>query len=247
MAIVTKITLKEPISVICINSKYSTKLIQNATYQATHLHTYNLRNSKTERRLFLKDVGSYSSKYFTLANGSSLDTISDFDTERNNDSLDTSKKNYTGQFVRCRYSTGKTLKQNEIYYVEEQRTNHNSNNRWSNTKFKIRGIRNLVSPYRFAEIDIREQRNIKLKNLNGDKVKTGEQTRKFLLYTEKEKISILFETLTKAIVDINKTQSTVSIDITKLMIAKGRNYNLQEEDIKPFLKSRIDTMLKSFK
>lgn len=237
---------KEPLRVICINARNSTKLIKGATYFAQGIKT----GSDKKREVQIKDVGFYSINYFSLMDGRSLNTEPDFHIQNNRKSLDTTNKNYKGQFVRCRWSTGKSLKEGEIYYVEEQRETTEISS-WNNTsykhvKFKIRGIRNPVNPYRFEEIDIREQRSIKLKNLKGDKIKTGEQTRKFLLYSEREKIQILFEVLYKTLFDLSKTEITPDVDMLSLMIRKGNNYALLEEDIKPFLKGKVETLLKKF-
>jgi hypothetical protein len=145
---------------------------------------------------------------------------------------------------------GKSLKAGEIYYVEEQKIKKDSNPKngyyRSDVKFKIRGIKNPVSTYKFEEIDIKEQRNIKLKNLKGDKIKTGEQTRKFLLYTEKEKIQILFETLTRVLSDLAKIEINEKPNLIRLMLIKGNKYALIEDDIKFFLKEKIETILKPF-
>jgi hypothetical protein len=233
------ILYKSPIRVVCINPKNSTKLIKGATYLASSIHSWNKK-----RTVYLQDVGSYGIANFTLLDGRSLDSEPDFSIERK--SLD-NEKNYTGQFVKCKYSSGKSLKEGEIYYVEKEKREPRANGRWTDLKLKIRGIRNYVSPYRFEEIDIKEQRNIKLKNLKGDKIKTGEQTRKFLLYTEKQKITILFETLAKVMTDLSKIEIETEIDIVGLMVIKGRKYNISSEDIRPFLKNKIETILKPFK
>lgn len=235
-------TCPEPLKVICIKTNNSTKLIKGATYLAASLHTY-----KTSRTLYLKDVGNYDPKNFTLLNGDSIENMPDFSIERK---LLDDKKDYVGQFVRCRYSSGKTMKDGEIYFVENQKVTERKSS-YNNSinydvKIKIRGVRNYVSPYRFQEISIREQRNIKLKNLKGEKTKTGEQTRKFLLYTEKQRICILFDVLSKVIIDLNKMEIDRKIDIVKLMINKGKNYNINEEDITPFLKGKIGTLLAPF-
>lgn len=238
------ILYKDPIRVICINSKNSTKLIKGATYFATGIITNNYTHN---RKVCIKEVGSYSIDYFTLVDGRSLNNEPDFTIE--NTSIDTNNKNYTGQFVKCRWSSGKSLKEGEIYYVEKQiesikKYGYNGYNN-KIIKFKIRGVKNQVSPYRFDEIDIKEQRNIKLKNLKGDKIKTGEQTRKFLLYSERERVQILFEVFYKTLFDLSKTEIS-DVDITALMIKKGNNYSLIEEDIKPFLKSKVETLLKTY-
>jgi hypothetical protein len=234
--------LTNPLKVICINPKCSIKLIKGATYIAESIHTYNKKRS-----VYLKNVGSYDPKNFTLLNGDPLTNQPDFTIERN---LLDANKNYTGQFVKCRYSSGKSMKEGEIYYVEnekrELRKGYGSNNNYYDVKLKIRGVRNFVSTYRFEEIPIKEQRNIKLKNLKGEKIKTGEQTRKFLLYTEKEKINILFEILARTMADLNKIEYDKEINIVDQMITKGRNYNIAKEDIIPFLKNKIEIILKPF-
>ena len=230
---------KEPLQVICVNLN-STKLIKGATYTAQALYT-SPWGVKNERYITIKNVGSYVIKNFTLLDGRSLDNEPDFQLEDQNKHLDASK-DYTGQFVRCKYSTGKILKEDEIYYVEKQQKKS-----LHSIKLKLRGVRNYISSYRFKEIPLKQQRNIKLKNLKGEKIKTGEQTRKFLLYSENEKIRILFETLTKVIVDLNNTVFNDEIDLIGLMVIKGkRNYNLTEEDVKPFLKNKLETTLKIF-
>ena len=233
----------EPIKVICINSKSSTILIKGAVYDAISIRTYD------KKIVQLKNVGSYFAKFFTLTNGKPLESVPDFSIKRE-ESIDPKNKNYKGQFVKCMYGTGKTLKENEIYYVENQKltsvVGYNGNT-WTDSKIKIRGIRSYVSPHRFTEIPIKEQRNIKLKNLKGEKTKTGEQTRKFLLYSEKERTAILFEILSKVLIDIGKVEIYGKIDIMKLMLGKSKyKYNLIESDIKPFLESNIKNLLKIY-
>lgn len=235
---------KEPIRVICINAKHSTKLIQGATYFSTGIYT---KSWNGERSVNLQGVGSYNIKYFTLMDGRSLDSEPDFIVPYNK-SVDTQNNNYTGQFVRCRWSSGKSMKEGEIYYVKEQKqiSRTDSRNRvHTETKFKIRGVRNCVNPYRFTEIPLTEQRSIKLKKLKGQDIKTGEQTRKFLLYSDKEKIKILLETLYKVIIDLNNAEIE-NPNLLELMLIKGRNFALIEDDIKPFLKGKIDTLIKPF-
>lgn len=236
-----EIIYKEPIKVICVNSKISTKLIENGIYLANSIYT-----DKSLRIVCLNNVGRYNANSFTLLDGTPLKEQPDFNIENNR--LDLKDKTYTGQFVKCRYSSGKTLKENEIYYVEEHKKipvigwggqiRHED-------KFKIRGIKNFVNAYRFLDIPITEQRKIKLKNLKGEVTKTGEQTRKFLLYTEKEKMIILFETLSKIISDLKYVNLTEKPDFVELMLSKGKNYNLIEEDITKFL-SMVKPLLEIF-
>jgi hypothetical protein len=233
---------RKPIQVIC-NSDSSTKLIKGAQYIAISINTTTC-NNKINRTIYIKDVGGFVLKNFTNIDGSSLDNEPDFSIQTDNRLIDT--KDYTGQFIKCiySYSSCKSLKGNEIYFVEKQINTPSSRGRYD-IKLKIRGIKNLVNSYKFREIDISEQRKIKLNNIKGNITKTGEQTRKFLLYTEKEKTIILFETLTKVLVDINNIHDG-SVNITDFMIKKGKNYCLIEDDIKEFLKTTILDSLKPF-
>ena len=234
---------KEPLKVICIKTGNSKKLIKGAIYFAT----YNIARSNgkiKENYVNLKDTGSYKSEYFTTLDNINLTKYPEFKTEQIK-SIDTSKNDYTGQFIKCRYSTG-NLKDNEIYYVEEQRNISKNSNRYI-AKLKIRGFRNLINPYRFTEIPISEQRKIKLKNLGGECVKTGEQTRKFLLYTEKEKIFTLYQVLARTLFDMKRIEFNENPDIIKLMLIRCKEHGIIEEDITTFLKQKPETLLKKFK
>lgn len=245
----TSAIYKEPIKVICIKATTSIKLIKGGIYSATAIYSSN----KTDRIIYLKDTGNYSISYFRLFDGSSLDSVPDFTLERAK-SVDVGNIDYTGQFVKCgRYSSSKVLKTDEIYYVEKHEQKQSTRKNWNGTlttstdhKFKIRGIKNYVNVYNFLEIPIKEQRNIKLKNLSGQKIKTGEQTRKFLLYTEKEKTQILFETLARVLIDLSGVELSNTADFVTLIKVKGKKYSLVDEDITPFLNSKIQTLLNKF-
>lgn len=242
------ISYKEPVKVICIDSKNSTKLIKGATYLASSLITYNYSNKK-ERKIYIKDVGSYHIDYFTLLNGKSLKNESDFNVEYNK--LD-NNKNYIGQFIRCKssYSSSKILKQGEIYLVENQKTIQQKlyNGKSINElKLKIRGIKNFVTAYNFEEISVTEQRKFKLKNLKGEKINTGEQTRKFLLYSENERNIILLEILAKVLKDLNNAQN-INVEKPKLLeliLSKGKKFDITKEDVNVFLKNNIENIIKT--
>lgn len=231
------------LKVICINPKSSTKLIKGATYKATSLYT---STSDNVRKLYLKDVGYYDYKNFSLEDGSSLTEIKDFSTSY--ERLD-SEKTFIGQFIRCKWSYGKSLKGGELYYVENEKREVKRSygtNTYVDLKFKLRGIKNFVGCHSFEEVPLVEQRKIKLKNLKGEKIKTGDQTRKFLLYTEKERTSILFETLSRVLIDLHKIEFNEKIDIVKLILSKGKNYCMIEEDVKIFLENSISDTIKHF-
>jgi hypothetical protein len=231
------------LKVVCVTAKNSSKLIVGATYIVTDIYTYSLN----KRTVYLKNLGGFSSTFFRLPDGSTLDNLPDF---IRTESVNVNKKDYTGQFVKCRCSTGKVLKEGEIYYVDKQIIIKKAvyNQKYIKTKFKIHGIRNLICPDRFEEIPIIEQRNHKLKNINGNKIKTGEKTRKFLLYSEKEKVAILFEILAKVLLNIKNIELPDNVDIIKLMVIKGnKDYALIENDVITFFKNEIGILLNVYK
>jgi hypothetical protein len=232
---------QKPIKVKCVNPNSSTKLIKNGIYELTGIYTH----SRNRRTAYIKNVGSYSINSFETLNGESLKNISDFFINTYNENKIDEKKDYTGQFVKCRYSSSKSLKKGEIYYVENQFL-ENRTSYYNVIKFKIRGIRNRVNSYNFEEIPQQEQRNIKLKNLAGQKIKTGEQTRKFLLYTEQERIYYFLETLSRVVKDIINTDTTNSdIDIIDMVVKRGNKHNMRREDIEKYMKKYLSTTLKS--
>jgi len=187
-----------------------------------------------KKQVHLNKVGNYTASNFKTLDGQDLNTFSDFQIPYTNMRTDIS---YKGQFVKCKYSGSKMMKINELYYVEDEHnvSKYYAYNRSSYTekKFKIRGINNLVGIHNFEEISKSEQRSIKLKNLKGEKTKTGDQTRKFLLYTDREKLAILIELLTKILVDINNIEllENHKLDIIDLILRKGNKYNMKREDI----------------
>lgn len=233
--------------VICINSKHSTKLIKGAVYDVDALHTNNL-----DRYIHLCNLGSYNIKKFTQTDGQSFDNIKDFSVNNNYlERIKPGEKDYTGQFVKCFCDTGKSLKKDQFYFVESQKsTTHTSYNgtTWYEYKIKIRGIRNLISSDRFIEIPLIEQRNIKLKNLEGTPIKTGEKTRKFLHYDEKKKTAILIDAINKVLIDINNTANydKVNINFIEMILIKGKNYNIIENEVIEFLNSNIGSLIKCY-
>lgn len=233
----------EPVAVICINAKTSIKLIKDAIYYAMSMKTYTHGKTVT-----IKDIGFFNSSLFTLLDGTPLNSEPDFKLKEHTP-LNIYSNNYTGQFVKCRKGNIKSLKLNEVYYVEDQLiktyVSKYNNKTYPETKFKIRGIDRPLSPFNFEEMSIAEQRNIKLKNLNGSEIfKTGEQSRKFLQYDEKEKVSVLIDTLNKVLIDAKRVVSVKNkLNLTSLMIKKGMRHSLIAEDINNFLTPEIKKLL----
>jgi len=225
----------EPIKVICVKTKSSKKLIKGAIYSATGIGT---EADDPKKRNILISIGRYSLDCFTSIDGKSLEDAPDFKINWK-PTLD-KNKNFTNQCVRCRYGSGKSIKTGEIYFVEDQRTKIHTG--WNGTlspyiQVKIRGLKRWLNADNFEEMPIAEQRKIKLNFLNGDKIKTGEQTRKFLLYSEKEKIQILLQLLVNSLVDFNIAEHTEQVHISELILNKGKQYNIINEDITEFLEN----------
>ena len=239
--------------VICINSKGSTKLVKGCIYTVTSL-SIGTRANKVDRIINLKEIGSYSIKYFTLLDGSTLENMPEFLPERNK-VLDTHdrntgeiKTNYSGQYIKCRWGSSKNLKEGEIYLVEDQKITSRigfKNQIYYDAKIKVKGLKNYLSPWEFEEISLSEQRKLKLKSLKGIKIKTGDETRKFLLYTEREKMSVFFDTLSRSLAEVKSIEMTEQPNIIELMLRKGDKHNIKQEDIEPFL-TKIKPVLKSF-
>lgn len=243
MSTESTIFLDEPVMVVCKNEKASIKLIKNATYYAMSLQTYT-----NQKSVYIKDVGYFSAYHFLLLNGNSLEKETDFRIKKP-EVLNTTLNKYTGQFVRCRTDKIKSVKIDEIYYVEDQviRNYKSSYNGklYPEIRLKVRGVDRYLSPYNFEEIPIHEQRCIKLKNLNGSKIfKPGEQDRKFLQYNEKEKITILFEILYKVLTDANRIVSSKDkLNLIDLMVKKGIKHSIIAEDINSFITPEIKLLL----
>ena len=241
---------KDPLEVICTSDK-SSKLIKGSKYFAISIYTNTLPEVEGDDRIrtvYIKNLGGFNTKIFSLLDGSPLHNHPDFIIDQKN--VDPDKESYIGQFVKCRFDHGKSLKESEIYYVEDQKITQTK--RFSRTtnlyKFKIRGIHNWIASYRFDKISIAEQRLIKLRNLEGiKKLKTGDQSRKFLLYSEKEKSVILLNILTKVLTDINNANLGTKYNLIELMLNKGNNYNITKNEIFDFLNNNILELLKPYK
>jgi len=227
--------VKESLKVICIKST-SRKLIKGGIYSASCLNTQKCWHSNDYfKTIYIDNIGSYNSSYFTNIDGTSFDNTADFTTKYQKN-LDCGAINYTGQLVRCSYGSGKILKEGEIYFVEEQK----------NRTIRIKGSRFFYSSYNFNEIPVAKQRLIKLKELKGEKTKTGDQTRKFLLFTENEKKLILFELLYKVLINLRSVELKEKPNIPKLMLSLGGKYNIIEKEVIEFLSQEIDNLIKTF-
>jgi len=229
---------------IQVVSKVNTSnLIKDATYTAISIRTRkNLTSVNTailQRIIHIKGLGYNDINNFKLLNGDNFDNVPDFN-ELFNNRLDP-KKNYTNNLVRCVNAENcKNLTTDELYFVEKQI--QRAKNR---IELKLRGIKNTVSFYRFEEIPLSEQRNLKIKNLNNEKIETGENIRKFLSYSEKEKICIIFELLYKVSFQLSKTKdiSNINTDIIKMILNKGKKYNIIEEDLTKYLNVDVNSIL----
>lgn len=236
--------IQKPIKVICINSKNSTKLLEGGIYYAISLYdTLSMYGTAVgddvNKKVNIKGFSHYDANNFKLETGDNLETLDCFKVISNY--LDCETINYTGQYVICTSSHCK-LKEDEIYYVERQ---IKIKGNCFSANLKIKGIKNPISSYYFGSIPISEQRLFKLKCIKGDKIQTGDTIRKFLLYTIEERNNILLTYLTRILIDITKSQSyhNAKIDIKSLIIKKGKQYDIIEDDVDEFFKLDIKNIV----
>lgn len=230
--------------VIYTEKNKSTKLVEGCEYLATNL--YGAIGDKI-RFVQIQNIGCFNSRYFTLPDGTPLNTLDPFSIENKNIRVKPSLIDYTGQYVRCSFSTSKYIKENEIYYVESQFKNNLASQYYADFvySFKLKNIKHSVASYRFYEIPLSEQRNLKLKSLNNEIIKTGTSDRKFLLYNEKERNIILLNIFTKSLIDINNIYNITDKKntIIKIMMKKGKKYNILEEEIILFFNNDLDKII----
>jgi hypothetical protein len=227
------------IKVVCKKTK-SKVLIVGATYSAIQIHSsLPFPNIPIKRYIFLKNIGPYdiSINSFELLDGTPVNNLKDFNTIPDNNRIFISDKDYTNQYVMCRYSDGsKYLKENEIYLVEKQ----------IDKKFKIKGIKTKLSSFRFSEIPISDQRNIKLKNISGETIKTGIDERKFLSYSDKDKFIIIFGLMNSILNSTINAKLNSKLDIIKLICEKGEKFNIIEEDVVFFFEDNLYTLIDKY-
>lgn len=237
--------INSPLKVICVNPKGSIKLIKGGVYYATELNDFGTAING-QKRVLIKGMGYYYASNFKLENGECLDIHETFVLKSK--SLDVDNINYTGTYVRCNHSGSIHIKEGEIYYVEKQFSKILRGSTYSYDYLKLSGIKKNVYAYLFEEITISEQRALKLRNLNGEKIKTGDKSRKFTLYSEKEKVTIFLEGLMKSLSDINRIQNSNNIDtdICKMIVNKCKKYDAVEKDFEEFFKLDIKTILEIY-
>lgn len=244
------------LNVICINDKGTKKLIKNQTYKAISLfedtHTTRIHNNITgptiikngkkvfKRRIYIDGINSYDVDRFKLVDSD----VSFYDIELFGDKYPTIRRrflknniDYTWQYVMCSYSNSKYLKEKEIYLVLKDDI--------KNRRLKLKGIKYYQSKYKFEEIELKEQRNLKLKSLTGEDINDGTNKRKFLHYSEFEKIKILFETLAESMSNINNVEELNNINIVDVMLKMGKKNNIEESDILPLFNSSIKNIMKN--
>ena len=239
-----EITIKSPLKIICVNPKASTKLLKGGVYYATELYNTGA-GTNSEKRVLIKGLTYYSAINFKLENGECLDNQETFIVSSK--SLDAENIDYTGQYVRCNHSDSSHTKEGSIYYVQSQFNKRRTGYSFDYYYLKLSGINKNVYAYQFDEISISEQRKLKLDNINGIQIETG-NIRKFTQYSEKEKLVIFLEGLSKSLSDINKTQNSDKIvtNIYKSLTTKCKKYDVIEKDFEEFLKLDIKTILEIY-
>jgi hypothetical protein len=243
--------IRKNMLVICINDKGTTKLVKNQKYKITQLYenrSYGTANKHCEhngvnvtvRRIQVEGVGSYFVDRFKLVNGKNFYDIPLFRDEVNyNENRISNGEDLTGQYILCTYEgNSKYLKSGQIYQVERH-----TRESWSG-KIKIKGLRSFVGTYGFDKIPLKEQRKIKLQNMSGTEIKTGLDKRKFLYYSEDEKLKIIFELLAISIKNLSAIENLKNYTIVDMIVKVGSKYNIIEDDIKPLMRKSLSRLMK---
>jgi len=253
--------IRKNMLVICINDKGTTKLVKNQKYKITQLyenHSYGTANKHCEhngvnvtvRKIQVEGVGSYFVDRFKLVNGKNFYDIPLFRDEVNyNKNRISNGEDLTGQYILCTYEgNSKYLKSGQIYQVERHTrvsrvNNYNSKVQWYG-KIKLKGLRSFVGIYGFDKIPIKEQRKFKLQNISGTEIKTGLDKRKFLYYSEDEKLKIIFELLAISIKNLSAIENLKNYTIVDMIVKVGSKYNIIEDDIKPLMRKSLSRLMK---
>lgn len=233
--------------VICINSQGVTHIIAGKEYEATSLYHERISNNRGvyingRRKIKIKNLKTYYADRFCAADGSDLQTIPTFEEQIEIVKLCDKNINYTGQYVKARWDYNK-LKKGEFYLVEKDFLVHNNSRA---RKFKIHGLKYPMASYKFQEVSLSEQRNLKLHSLDGKEIKTGLSQRKFLLYTDRERTRILFEVLGTTLKRLSGTEDLQGVSLAKQMVKTGKDYDIEESDAVEFLNRSIKESLKNY-
>jgi len=252
------------LEVICVNDKGTKKLIKGQKYFAEALWEESGWNNNIKpsiphngklvlrRRIRIKGINDYFVERFKTVDGSNFYDISVFGEKnrwKNDDAIKPNDKNYTGQYVSCRYEgRSKYLKSGQIYYVEDHRTEQvqNSWNNSTSTKhtFKLKGLRNYINPFGFDEIPLKEQRKLKLQSIDGEEITSGLNKRKFLYYSNIEKNKIVIQLFLDSIKNLENIEDLNGVNIVDTMVNSGKNYDIVAEDITPFISKSLSKIAK---
>jgi hypothetical protein len=235
------------IKVVCINTRGITSLVEGKEYEATSLYNEQIWEKGhyvdgKRRRIKIKNLKSYYIDRFRAADGSDLKKIPPFEDKIMSYNNNTFEKtvDYTGQYVKAKYDYYK-LKKDEFYLVEKDFGTMSNGER----HFKIKGLPYRKSYYNFYPVSLTEQRSLKLQTINGDDIKTGLSTRKFLLYNDRKKIEILFEVLGVTLKRLSGTEDLHGVSLAKQMVKAGRIYDIEEQDAIEFLNRSIVESIKN--
>lgn len=222
----------EPIRVICINSANTKTLVKGAIYLCYGISSYSLG-----RYLTLSGISkAYSCKFFKNIDGSSFDTIPDFFIKSNEIKLNYAD-NYVGQYIKSN-TDYLELKKDALYLVKSQNVDI----------LGINGLKYGYNIHNFIMLSNSETRAIKIHNISGSKeqIITGDKIRKFLLYSDKEKISILLNILNVNIALISKSiDITDEFDLVEIMVRQGKKYKILKSEVVEFLKT-VNNILEPF-
>jgi len=249
------------LEVICVNDSGTKKVIKGQKYIADAMWEERGWNNNIKpsiwhngilvlrRRVRIRGINSYFVDRFKTVDGSNFYDIEEFGDkyEQNYNAVEPNNKDYTNEYVKCRYDkNSKNLKQGEIYLVEEHRKEV-VNSIYTCHYFKLKGLRNQFNTHGFEDIPLREQRKLKLKSINGEKIVAGLQKRKFLYFTNFEKTRIVLELYLEAFTNLKNIQELDGINIVDVMVKAGSKYDIRKEDITPLFNKSLNKIAKELK
>ncbi len=252
------------IEVICINDKGTKKLIKGQKYTIEALWEYSGYNNKNianinhngkfvhRRRVRVSGVNDYFVDRFEPADGRNFYDIPIFGDENKwkkyrERAVSPDKKNYKGQFVKCRYDgNSKFLKSGEIYYVEDCRKKSVNIHFGTSYEysFKLAGLRNYINPHGLDEIPMKEQRKLKLETIEGKKILSGLNKRKFLYFSEFEQKRIILYLYLNSINNLDNVTNLENVNIVNIMVDAGEKYDIRADDIIPIMDKSLNDISK---
>jgi hypothetical protein len=242
-----------------ISNRNTTRLVKGASYEVLEINTLP-DGSRYFRPTIRLKVASSSYRFspigFKNLDGTPIGKVSWKSSELKNKSTDYSYINDVrlvskGDVVVCKRSSkkfdaGKMYKVDEILYKKETRPRTSGSGTYDSIEQKIKteGYNRWLNPYAFRLCTPQEKRTLSLCSIFEDEtvnVCSDFSTRKIDRLDEKQKNRVILNSVIASLFDPNKnTLSTIEWAVQK----KGKQYDLEEKDIKPFLNKKLSDLIK---